>query len=100
MKEPYKRSPELEALKAQGITKWSELEKHGVKRCCAYLYNSHTKKSRRCRREAGPGGFCAKHQPAMDAAEEMNRQAIEADKKSNEEWSRRMRGQEQEGGEE
>lgn len=69
----------LEELRSAGITKWGEIKAHGVDRCCAYLYNRRTGKSRRCRCAAQDGeSYCSKHLGPMKHADEMTEAAIAA----------------------
>jgi len=56
--------------------KWSELEKRGVKRCCAMFTDGS-----RCRRRASDafdGSWCIRHGPAIKRAEDFARKAMTA----------------------
>ena len=82
----YQRSEKLQALLDSGVeNKWSTLKKHGIQRCYCILWNRETHKSRQCSREATINGCCSIHAPAMAAADELNRKALEAEAESHEE---------------
>ena len=68
--------------------KWSELEKMGVKRCCAMFSRrmpGGKRRSRQCRRRAVEGtSWCEKHSWIEGYTNRLNEAALEAERRSQE----------------